>query len=53
MRNWRLIVAIDIFFLVKKKLDNQSIMKCCGTSNKLHMKECEFLNEVGENEEFL
>ncbi|CAF1430968.1 unnamed protein product [Adineta steineri] len=28
-------------------------MKCCGTSNKLYMKECEFLNEVGENQDFL
>ncbi|CAF1274696.1 unnamed protein product [Rotaria sp. Silwood1] len=28
-------------------------MKCCGTSNKLHIKECEFLNGVDENEEFL
>ena len=29
------------------------IMKCCGKSNKLQLKECEFLNQIDENEEFL
>ncbi|CAF1554485.1 unnamed protein product [Adineta ricciae] len=28
-------------------------MKCCGAGNKLHLKECEFLNAIGENQEFL
>ncbi|UJR13646.1 hypothetical protein I4U23_000658 [Adineta vaga] len=42
---------IDFSFIKKKKILIK--MKCCGASNKLHLKECEFLNAIGKNEEFL